>query len=119
MLSKETYLELLQIAKKNNLRVTGHIPLSIDLEEAIEAGLGGMQHVRNMDLACSLDAPELLTKRRAQLENEDAIAGSTLRTQIHSAQRYYSIGNHDPKRCLKIIKKLSAFGVFQLSLIHI
>jgi len=113
MLSKETYLELLQIAKKNNLRVTGHIPLSIDLEEAIEAGLGGMQHVRNMDLACSLDAPELLTKRRAQLENEDAIAGSALRTQIHSAQRYYSIGNHDPKRCLKIIKKLSAFGVFQ------
>ena len=75
MLSKDTYLELLNIAKENNLRVTGHIPLSIDLEEAIEAGLGGMQHVRNMDLACSLDAPELLTNRRAQLENENAIAG--------------------------------------------
>ena len=113
MLSKDTYLELLNIAKENNLRVTGHIPLSIDLEEAIEAGLGGMQHVRNMDLACSLDAPELLTNRRAQLENENAIAGSALRTQIHSAQRYYSIGNHDPQRCLKIIKKLSAYGVFQ------
>ena len=113
MLSKETYLELLQIAKKNNLRVTGHIPLSIDLEEAIEAGLGGMQHVRNMDLACSLDAPELLTKRRSQLKNENAIAGSALRTKIHSAQRYYSIDNHDPKRCLKIIKKLATYGVFQ------
>ena len=113
MLSKETYLELLQIARKNNLRVTGHIPLSIDLEEAIEAGLGGMQHVRNMDIACSLDAPELLTKRRKELENENAIAGSALRTKIHSAQRYYAIGNHDPERCLKIIKKLAEFGVFQ------
>ena len=113
MLSKDTYLELLQIAKENNLRVTGHIPLSIDLEEAIEAGLGGMQHVRNMDLACSLDAPKLLTKRRSQLKNENAIAGSALRTKIHSAQRYYSIDNHDPKRCLKIIKKLAAYGVFQ------
>ncbi|MBI11610.1 MAG: hypothetical protein CL934_01275, partial [Deltaproteobacteria bacterium] len=113
MLSKDTYLELLQIAKENNLRVTGHIPLSIDLEEAIEAGLGGMQHVRNMDLACSLDAPELLTKRRTQLKNENAIAGSALRTKIHSAQRYYSIDNHDPKRCLKIIKKLATYGVFQ------
>ena len=91
MLSKETYLELLQIAKKNNLRVTGHIPLSIDLEEAIDAGLGGMQHVRNMDLACSQDAPELLTKRRAKLENKNNIAGSALRTNIHSSQRYYSI----------------------------
>ena len=113
MLSKETYLELLQIARKNNLRVTGHIPLSIDLEEAIEAGLGGMQHVRNMDIACSLDAPELLTKRRKELENENAIAGSALRTKIHSSQRYYAIGNHDPERCLKIIKKLAEFGVFQ------
>ena len=113
MLSKDTYLELLQIAKENNLRVTGHIPLSIDLEEAIEAGLGGMQHIRNMDLACSLDAPKLLTKRRSQLKNENAIAGSALRTKIHSAQRYYSIDNHDPKRCLKIIKKLATYGVFQ------
>jgi len=113
MLSKDTYLELLQIAKENNLRVTGHIPLSIDLEEAIEAGLGGMQHVRNMDLACSLDAPGLLTKRRTQLENENDIAGSALRTQIHSSQRYYAIDNHDPKRCLRIIKKLAEYGVFQ------
>ncbi len=36
MLSKDTYLELLNIAKENNLRVTGHIPLSIDLGEAID-----------------------------------------------------------------------------------
>ncbi|MBT5216737.1 MAG: amidohydrolase family protein [Gammaproteobacteria bacterium] len=113
MLSKETYLELLQIAKKNNLRVTGHIPLSIDLEEAIDAGLGGMQHVRNMDLACSQDAPELLAQRRAMLDNQDSIAGSALRTEIHSSQRYYAIDNYDAKRCLRIIKKLAASGVFQ------
>lgn len=113
MLSKETYLELLQIAKKNNLRVTGHIPLSIDLEEAIEAGLGGMQHIRNMDLACSLDAPELLIKRREKLSNKNSIAGSALRTDIHSSQRYYAIDNYDSERCLRIIKKLAASEVFQ------
>lgn len=113
MLSKETYLELLQIAKKNNLRVTGHIPLSIDLEEAIEAGLGGMQHIRNMDLACSLDAPELLIKRREKLSNKNGIAGSALRTDIHSSQRYYAIDNYDSERCLRIIKKLAASEVFQ------
>jgi len=113
MLSKETYLELLQIAKKNNLRVTGHIPLSIDLEEAIEAGLGGMQHIRNMDLACSLDAPELLIKRREKLSNKNGIAGSALRTEVHSSQRYYAIDNYDSERCLRIIKKLAASEVFQ------
>jgi len=58
MLSRPTYLRLLQIAEEKGLRVTGHIPLSIDLLEAIDAGLGGMQHIRNLDLACSIDADE-------------------------------------------------------------
>jgi len=113
MLTRETYLELLQVAKENGLRVTGHVPLSIDLEEAIEAGLGGMQHVRNMDLACAKDAENLLQERRSDLENEEKIAGSALRTHIHSSQRYYAIDNTDDERCLRIIKKLAAYGVFQ------
>ena len=113
MLTRETYLELLSVAQENGLRVTGHVPLSIDLEEAIEAGLGGMQHVRNMDLACAKDADNLLGKRQNSLENEASLAGSALRTQIHSAQRYYAIDNTDDERCLRIIKKLSAYGVFQ------
>ena len=113
MLTRDTYLELLKVASQNGLRVTGHVPLSIDLEEAIEAGLGGMQHVRNMDLACAKDAEVLLDERQISLENEDEIAGSALRTHIHSSQRYYAIDNTDDERCLRIIKKLSEYGVFQ------
>ena len=113
MLTRETYLELLKVASQNGLRVTGHVPLSIDLEEAIEAGLGGMQHVRNMDLACAKDADNLLDDRQVSLENEASIAGSALRTHIHSSQRYYAIDNTDDERCLRIIMKLSEYGVFQ------
>ena len=113
MLTRETYLELLKVAGQNGLRVTGHVPLSIDLEEAIEAGLGGMQHVRNMDLACAKDADNLLDDRQVSLENEASIAGSELRTHIHSSQRYYAIDNTDDERCLRIIMKLSEYGVFQ------
>ena len=113
MLTRETYLELLKVAGQNGLRVTGHVPLSIDLEEAIEAGLGGMQHVRNMDLACAKDAEILLNDRQVSLENEASIAGSALRTNIHSSQRYYAIDNTDDERCLRIIMKLSEYGVFQ------
>jgi len=113
MLTKSSYLKLLDTAKKNNLRVTGHIPLSIDLEEAIEAGLGGMQHLRNMEIACAKDAPELLKKRREILKNKNNLAGSILRSEIHSSQRYYAIDNYDAEKCLKIIKKISEYGVFQ------
>ena len=113
MLSRPTYLKLLQIAGEKGLRVTGHIPLSIDLLEAIDAGLGGMQHIRNLDLACSIDADEFRAKRDLLLSNPDNIAGSVLRSQIHRNQRYTAIDSFDKERCNTIIKALVKNDVYQ------
>ena len=38
MLSPSTFIRLLKIAKQKNLRVTSHIPLSMDLANAVDAG---------------------------------------------------------------------------------
>jgi len=113
MLSAKTFLGLLSIAKEKNLRVTGHIPLSIDLIEAIDAGLGGMQHIRNLDLACANNAEEILAQRQALLKNKDSLPGSALRTKIHQLQRFVAIGNLDEERCNKVIRHLAANNVFQ------
>ncbi len=113
MLSAKTFLDLLAIAQEKNLRVTGHIPLSIDLIEAIDAGLGGMQHIRNLDLACANNAEEILAKRQALLKNKDSLPGSALRTKIHQLQRFVAIGNLDEERCNKVIRQLAANNVFQ------
>lgn len=113
MLSRPTYLKLLKIAQERGLRVTGHIPLSIDLLEAIEAGLGGMQHIRNLDLACALDADETIIERQHLLDNKEELAGSALRSKIHKSQRYAAIANFDKKRCNTIIRKLAKYEVFQ------
>ena len=113
MLSAKTFLGLLSIAKEKNLRVTGHIPLSIDLIEAIDAGLGGMQHIRNLDLACANNAEEILAQRQALLKNADSLPGSALRTKIHQLQRFVAIGNLDEERCIKVIRHLAANNVFQ------
>ena len=113
MLSAKTFLGLLAIAQQKNLRVTGHIPLSIDLMEAIDAGLGGMQHIRNLDLACAKNAEEILAQRQTLLKNTDSLPGSALRTKIHQSQRFVAIGNLDEERCIKVIKHLAANNVFQ------
>ena len=113
MLSAKTFLGLLSIAKEKNLRVTGHIPLSIDLIEAIDAGLGGMQHIRNLDLACANNTEDILAQRQALLKNADSLPGSALRTKIHQLQRFAAIGNLDEKRCIKVIRHLAANNVFQ------
>ena len=113
MLSAKTFLDLLSIAKENNLRITGHMPLSIDLIEAIDAGLGGMQHIRNLDLACAKNAEKILRQRQELLKNTDLLPGSTLRTKIHQLQRFVAIGNLDDERCIKVIQHLAANNVFQ------
>ena len=113
MLSAKTFLSILAIAKEKNLRVTGHIPLSIDLIEAIDAGLGGMQHIRNLDLACANNAEEILAQRQALLKNKDSLPGSALRSKIHQLQRFVAIRNLDEERCNKVIRHLAANNVFQ------
>ena len=113
MLSAKTFLDLLEIANKKNLRVTGHIPLSIDLIEAIDAGLDGMQHLRNLDLACAKNAKDLLFQRQRLIENSKSVPGSVLRTKIHQLQRFAAIRNIDEERCNEIIKYLAEKNVFQ------
>jgi len=107
MLSPSTFIRLLKIAKQKNLRVTSHIPLSMDLTNAVDAGLGGMQHIRNLDLACAENAEEILAQRQELLKNLDLLPGSALRSKIHLSQRYAALGNIDDNRCNKIIKYLA------------
>ena len=113
MLSAKTFLSLLEIAKQKNLPVTSHIPLSIGLIEAVDAGLDGMQHIRNLDLACAKNAEEILNQRKLLLKNSDSLPGSALRTKIHQSQRYIAISQVDEDRCNRIIKYLAANNVFQ------
>ena len=113
MLSKDLFIELLKISEDKNLKVTGHIPLGIDLFQAVDNGLDGMQHIRNLELACSKNANQELTKRLLLLENSESIPGSALRSKIHQSQRYTAIANIDEDRCNKVIKHLADNNVFQ------
>ena len=74
------------------------------LGNAVDAGLGGMQHIRNLELACAENAEEILKQRQVLLKNHDLLPGSALRAKIHQSQRYAALGNIDENRCNKIIK---------------
>ena len=113
MLSEEIFINLLKISEEKNLKVTGHIPLGIDFFKAVDNGLDGMQHIRNLELACTKDSTEGLSKRLLLLENVESIPGSALRSKIHLAQRYSSIEDFDEDRCMKVIEYLVVNNVFQ------
>ena len=87
MLTENQFLALMRIAKKANLKVTGHIPLSMTLFSAIDSGLNGIEHLRNFALSIASNSYELYRERLELLKNPDDLPGSDLRSLIHSKQR--------------------------------
>ncbi len=44
-LTKETYYNIIQQAQERGLKTTGHMPLTADLNQAVEYGLDGVEHL--------------------------------------------------------------------------
>jgi imidazolonepropionase-like amidohydrolase len=113
MLKPDVFRALVARATERELPVTSHIPLSMDAEAVIAAGVRGMEHLRNIGLSCSAKSAALLTERQNMLRNGMKEEGSTLRSSIHAAQRPIAFSSQDEARCGQVIAALGEAQVFQ------
>lgn len=114
MLSPEVYQSILAIANEKNLPVTGHVPLSMDVITASNAGLSSMEHFRNIEMSAAANAPKLLEDRLRLLAAGQSTAGSRLRSSIHSAQRIDAVRNIDSTRLEAIAEALARNNTAQV-----
>ncbi len=113
LLSPEVFRAILARADFHGLPVTAHIPLSMDGLAVAGSGIRGMEHLRNLELACARDHAQLLEERRALLVNPERLPGWQLRRDIHAAQRPVAFASEDPERCAAVIAALAEHRVFQ------
>ena len=113
MLTENQFLALMRIAKKRNLSVTGHIPLSMTLSSAVNAGLNGMEHIRNLELSVASNSEELYKERLELLKNPNNLPGRVLRSSIHSKQRLRAIDSFDNNKFQDAVKLLVSQNVWQ------
>ena len=113
MLTENQFLALMRIAKKNNLNVTGHIPLSMTLFSAIDSGLNGIEHLRNFALSIASNSDELFRERLQLLKNPDDLPGSDLRSLIHSKQRMRALDSIDYDKFEEAAILLASRNVWQ------
>ena len=113
MLTENQFLALMRIAKKRNLSVTGHIPLNMTLFSAVNAGLNGMEHIRNLELSVASNSEELYKERLELLKNPNNLPGSVLRSSIHSRQRIRAIDSFDNNKFQEAAKLLVSQNVWQ------
>ncbi len=86
MVEDDVFDALVAAAAEAQLPIAAHVPLAV---APLRAGpqLGSLEHLRNLELACSDIADDLLTARRARIEDAPAGSGFTLRSALHAAQR--------------------------------
>ena len=105
MVSPEVFAALVEAAGAHDLPIAAHVPLSM---RASTAGphVNSMEHLRNVELDCAGNAPELLETRLEHLSSGKESSGMKLRTGLHSLQRLDAVAALDEERCADVLQAL-------------
>ena len=114
MLTPEQFSTITGLGKEKGLKVTGHVPLSMDVISASNAGMNSMEHMRNLELSCATNSDELLKRRQSLLFDGKGDPGAILRSRIHQAQRQIAIENYSEEKAEEVLSVLLANQTWQI-----
>ena len=114
MLTPDQFVAIAERARSKGLKVTGHVPLSMDVISASNAGMNSMEHLRNLEMSCAKDAENLLQARRNMLADGKNEEGGVLRSNIHTAQRNHAVQNQDDEKTEKVLGTLARNNTWQI-----
>ncbi len=113
MLAPDVFRAIVSKAKLLKLPVAAHVPLSMKTTDVIVSGVRDLQHLRNLEFACSADPDALLKERTELLATLEAPSASRLRSSLHRIQRKKALSNLDSHNCSTLVKSLAAAQVIQ------
>ncbi|MGE5519693.1 MAG: amidohydrolase family protein [Candidatus Dadabacteria bacterium] len=108
----DVFMTLLKEAKKNGIRVAGHVPLSVNAADAAEAGLGTIEHAYEILLATSSNETEL---RNNMLKEAEAVHTSfpDLSRLLFFVQSKDLLPTYDAAKASQLFKRLKESGSYQ------
>ncbi|MEX0593422.1 MAG: hypothetical protein WD115_01495, partial [Balneolaceae bacterium] len=119
LIQPDVFRVVLEEATSRGYRVTSHIPLTMDVIEATDAGLTAMEHLQNLEFACAENWEELREERRALIAERTEMEGNELREFLHAHQRERALDRQDEGRCREVIDHLAEREVWQVPTIVI
>ena len=114
MLRQDAFLAVVETARRRGLAVAAHLPLAVDAFEASSAGVASLEHLRNLELACSARADSLRVARIARLDSSTTQAGGSVRGRIYSEQRPIALDTEDAARCDSVLRTLARHRTWQV-----
>ena len=108
MLSEDTYRAIADEAKRLGVRLVGHIPESVTLAAAIEAGQNGMEHFGRVTKACSTEEAAMTARVAAALEADDPRSAMIAEMATHNR---IVLETWDRVRCEQVTDAMAAAGL--------
>lgn len=107
MVEPEVFAALVAAAKRNEMPIAAHVPLSMTASSAAPH-VGSMEHLRNVELDCAANADELLLTRQQALAAHEPGSGLELRSSLHSLQQLAAVAVLDEDRCAAVLNTMAA-----------
>ncbi|MDG2374890.1 MAG: amidohydrolase family protein [Woeseiaceae bacterium] len=107
MVSPDVFEVMVETANELDLPIDSHVPLSLRASTA-GPSVDSIEHLRNIEMDCASNSPELHEERMERLRNSDGLSGFELRSSLHSLQRLPAIANYDQERCDEVIAVLES-----------
>ena len=107
MVSPAVFEAMVETAQKLGLPIDSHVPLSLRASTA-GPSVDSIEHLRNIEMDCAGNAPELHETRLELLKNPDGLSGGDLRSSLHSLQRLPAIADYDEARCDQVLGTLKS-----------
>jgi hypothetical protein len=114
LIPPDIYFEVLSVARSRGFKVSAHVPLGMDVIEASNAGLGSIEHLNNLEMACSADFDSLLKARQQMIAAGSKKSGGELREEIYRAQRLHAVQTQDEERRNTVLKTLADNNTWQV-----
>ena len=119
MLSPEQFEAIAAIAERENLRLAGHVPLSMEITHATSLGLNSLEHIKNLELEAVKNSDSMLMVRRKMLENKSKLSGRVLRGKIHQSQKQFAVDHIAADAYLKILDTIKKYESYQVPTLSI
>ena len=119
MLSPEQFEAIAAIAERENLRLAGHVPLSMEITHATSLGLNSLEHIKNLELEAVKNSDSMLMVRRKMLENKSKLSGRALRGKIHQSQKQFAVDHIAADAYLKILDTIKKYESYQVPTLSI
>lgn len=107
MVAPEVFDAMVETANDLELPIDSHVPLSLRASTA-GPSVDSIEHLRNIEMDCAGNSPELHETRLELLKNPDGLSGAELRSSLHNLQRLPAIENYDAERCDRTIEALGS-----------